>query len=237
MASLLVNIDHVATIRQARRAAYPDPVAAAVLAELAGVDGITVHLRGDRRHIQERDLRLLRDTVQTKLNVEMAVTNEMLKVALEYSPDIVTLVPERPDEVTTETGLEVSFNRDAVSKHITLLKDAGILVSIFVDPDIEQIRASHKVNADIIQINTAKYTEARTAHEANSELEKIINVAKSAAKLGLGVAAGHGLNYQNVSAVAAIREIEEFNIGHAVVARAVLVGLDRAIHEMRALLS
>lgn len=235
MASLHVNIDHVATVRQARGSRYPDPVAAATLAELAGADGITVHLRGDRRHINERDLRLLRETVQTKLNVEMAVTPEMRNIALEFRPDIVTLVPERPDEVTTEGGLEVSFNRDAISKHITHLKDAGILCSIFIDPDIEQVRASHKVNADIIEINTAKYTEARTHEDVRVEMEKIINAAKSASKLGLGVAAGHGLNYQNVQAVAAIDEIEEFNIGHAIVARAVLVGLETAVKEMSAL--
>lgn len=232
MASLHVNIDHVATLRQARRASYPDPVAAAVLCELAGADGITVHLRGDRRHVQERDLRLLRETVQTKLNVEMSVSSENLKLALEFRPDIVTLVPERPDEVTTEGGLEVSFNRDAVSKHIALLREAGILVSIFVDPDLEQVRASHKVSADIIEINTAKYTEARTEGEARAQLEKILNTSKSASKLDLGIAAGHGLNYQNVSAVASIAEIEEFNIGHAICARAVLVGMERAVQEM-----
>ncbi len=237
MARLHVNIDHVATLRQARKHVYPDPVAAAVLAELAGAAGITVHLRGDRRHIQERDLRLLRETVQTKLNVEMATTPEMVRLALQFKPDIVTFVPERPDEVTTEGGLEVSFNREAVAKQVSLLKEADIAVSLFIDPDLDQIRAAHKVDADLVEINTAKYTEAKDPEDANKELEKILNSAKSAAKLGMGVAAGHGLNYTNVRPVAAIAEIEEFNIGHALIARAVLVGLDRAVREMIALVA
>ncbi len=232
MARLHVNIDHVATIRQARKHVYPDPVAAAVLAELAGAAGITVHLRGDRRHIQERDLRLLRETVQTKLNVEMAATQDMVRLALNYKPDVVTFVPERPDEVTTEGGLEISFNKDAIGKHVSLLKEADIRVSLFIDPDLDQVRASHKVDADMIEINTAKYTEARDPEEAAKELEKIVNTAKTSAKLGLGVAAGHGLNYGNVRPVAEIHEIEEFNIGHAIIGRAVLVGLDRAVREM-----
>jgi len=232
MARLHVNIDHVATVRQARKTVYPDPVAAAVIAELAGAAGITVHLRGDRRHIQERDLKLLRETVQTKLNVELAVTPDMVRLALQYKPDIITFVPERPDEVTTEGGLEVSFNRDPVAKQVALLKEADIAVSLFIDPDLDQIRAAHKVDADLIEINTAKYTEARDPDDAAKELEKILNAAKSAAKLGLGVAAGHGLNYTNIRPVVAIAEIEEFNIGHAIVARAVLVGLDRAVREM-----
>lgn len=232
MARLHVNIDHVATVRQARKTVYPDPVAAAVLAELAGAEGITVHLRGDRRHIQERDLRILRETVQTRLNVEMAATQEMVRLALNYKPDIVTFVPERPDEITTEGGLEVSFNKEALSKHVSLLKEADFSVSLFIDPDLDQVRASHKVDADQIEINTAKYTEARDSEEARRELEKIVNAAKTASKLGMRVAAGHGLNYTNVHLVAAIPEIEEFNIGHAIVARAVLVGMERAVHEM-----
>lgn len=232
MARLHVNIDHVATVRQARKTVYPDPVHAAVLAELAGAEGITVHLRGDRRHIQERDLRILRETVQTKLNVEMAATQEMVRLALNYKPDIVTFVPERPDEITTEGGLEVSFNKDALSKHVSLLKEADFSVSLFIDPDLDQVRASHKVDADQIEINTAKYTEARDSDEARRELEKIVNAAKTASKLGMRVAAGHGLNYTNVRPVAAIPEIEEFNIGHAIIARAVLVGLERAVREM-----
>lgn len=232
MARLHVNIDHVATVRQARKTVYPDPIHAAVIAELAGAEGITVHLRGDRRHIQERDLRILRETVQTKLNVEMAATQEMVRLALNYKPDIVTFVPERPDEITTEGGLEVSFNKDALSKHVSLLKEADFSVSLFIDPDLDQVRASHKVDADQIEINTAKYTEARDSEEARRELEKIVNAAKTASKLGMRVAAGHGLNYTNVRPVAAIPEIEEFNIGHAIIARAVLVGLDRAVREM-----
>lgn len=232
MARLHVNIDHVATVRQARKHVYPDPVHAAVIAELAGADGITVHLRGDRRHVQERDLRLLRETVQTKLNVEMAATQEMVRLALNYKPDVVTFVPERPEEVTTEGGLEVSFNKDALGKHVSLLREADVSVSLFIDSDLDQVRAAHKVDADRIEINTAKFTEARDAEEGRRELEKIVSAAKTASKLGLRVAAGHGLNYTNVRPVAAVPEIEELNIGHAIVARAVLVGLDLAVREM-----
>ncbi len=239
MARLHVNVDHVATLRQARKVGYPDPVAAAAVAELAGAAGITVHLRGDRRHIQERDLRILRETVRGTLNVEMATTPEMTRIALNLKPHVVTFVPERPDELTTEGGLEVSYNRDAIAKHVGLLKEAGIHVSLFVDPDLDQVRAAHKVDADQVEINTAKYCEAFEAHDRErlgSEMEKIVNAAKTGFKLGMSVAAGHGLHYQNVQALSEIAEIEEYNIGHAVIARAVLVGIDRAVREMVELL-
>lgn len=227
-----VNVDHVATLRQARKTQYPDPVTASALAELAGADQITIHLREDRRHIQDRDLRILRETCQTILNLEMAASGEMIKVAYEYKPDMVTLVPERREELTTEGGLDVNSQRDMIAKLIKNLKDGDILVSLFIDPDLDQVRASHKVNADRIEIHTGRYAEARNEKERARELSRIVDAAKSAAKLGMGVAAGHGLNYENVKPIARIAEIDELNIGHAIVARAVLVGFERAVREM-----
>jgi len=227
-----VNVDHVATLRQARRVSYPDPVTAAMLAELAGAEQITIHLREDRRHIQDRDLRILRDTVQTVLNLEMAASGEMVKVAYEFKPDTVTLVPERREELTTEGGLDVSSQRDQLTKLIKNLKDGDIVVSLFIDPDLDQIRASHRCNADRVELHTGRYCEARKEKDKQKELSRIVDAAKAAAKLGLGVAAGHGLNYENVRPIARIQEIDELNIGHAIVARAVLVGLERAVREM-----
>jgi len=227
-----VNVDHVATLRQARRVSYPDPVTAAMLAELAGAEQITIHLREDRRHIQDRDLRILRDTVQTVLNLEMAASSEMVKVAYEFKPDTVTLVPERREELTTEGGLDVSSQRDPLTKLIKNLKDGDIVVSLFIDPDLDQIRASHRCNADRVELHTGRYCEARKEKDRQKELARIVDAAKAAAKLGLGVAAGHGLNYENVRPIARIQEIDELNIGHAIVARAVLVGLERAVREM-----
>ncbi|HYV48200.1 MAG TPA: pyridoxine 5'-phosphate synthase [Myxococcaceae bacterium] len=227
-----VNVDHVATLRQARRVSYPDPVTAAMLAELAGAEQITIHLREDRRHIQDRDLRILRDTVQTVLNLEMAASAEMVKVAYEFKPDTVTLVPERREELTTEGGLDVSSQRDQLTKLIKNLKDGDIVVSLFIDPDLDQIRASHRCNADRVELHTGRYCEARKEKDKQKELSRIVDAAKAAAKLGLGVAAGHGLNYENVRPIARIQEIDELNIGHAIVARAVLVGLERAVREM-----
>ncbi|MBJ6762717.1 pyridoxine 5'-phosphate synthase [Myxococcaceae bacterium JPH2] len=227
-----VNVDHVATLRQARRTPYPDPVTAAALAELAGARQITIHLREDRRHIQDRDLRILRDTVQTLLNLEMAATAEMVKIAYEYKPDVVTLVPERREELTTEGGLEVAGQREQIAKIIKNLKDGEISVSLFIDPDLDQVRASHKVNADRIELHTGRYCEARNERERARELARIVDAAKAAAKLGMGVAAGHGLNYDNVQPIARIQEIDELNIGHGIVARAVLVGFERAVREM-----
>jgi pyridoxine 5-phosphate synthase len=232
-----VNVDHVATLRQARRTTYPDPVTAAALAELAGAQQITIHLREDRRHIQDRDLRILRETCQTLLNLEMAATAEMVKIAYEYKPDVVTLVPERREELTTEGGLEVAGQRDAIARIIKNLKDGEIAVSLFIDPDLDQVRASHKVNADRIELHTGRYCEARNDKERARELARIVDAAKSAAKLGMGVAAGHGLNYDNVRPIARIAEIDELNIGHAIVGRAVLVGFERAVREMLELMN
>lgn len=227
-----VNVDHVATLRQARRTTYPDPVTAAALAELAGARQITIHLREDRRHIQDRDLRILRETCQTLLNLEMAATTEMVKIAYEYKPDVVTLVPERREELTTEGGLDVTGQREAVAKIIKNLKDGEIIVSLFIDPDLDQVRAAHKVDANRIELHTGRYCEARNERERARELSRIVDAAKSAAKLGMSVAAGHGLNYDNVQPIARIQEIDELNIGHAIVARAVLVGFERAVREM-----
>jgi pyridoxine 5-phosphate synthase len=227
-----VNVDHVATLRQARRTTYPDPVTAAALAELAGAQQITIHLREDRRHIQDRDLRILRETCQTLLNLEMAATAEMVKIAYEYKPDVVTLVPERREELTTEGGLDVASQREHVAKIIKNLKDGEITVSLFIDPDLDQIRAAHKVDADRIELHTGRYCEARNERERGRELSRIVDAAKAAAKLGMSVAAGHGLNYDNVQPIARIKEIDELNIGHAIVGRAVLVGFERAVREM-----
>jgi pyridoxine 5-phosphate synthase len=230
-----VNVDHVATIRQARGTTEPDPVTAAALAELAGADSITVHLREDRRHIQDRDVELLRRTVQTRLNLEMAATDEMVAIALKIRPDSATLVPERRAELTTEGGLDVAGQRRALKQPIERLRQAGIVVSLFVDPDLEQIKAVHRLGADTIEIHTGTYCDAPPAAR-RGELAKIAEAVRAARKLGLGVNAGHGLNYRNVQEVAALGGIEEFNIGHSIVSRAVLVGMERAVREMVALL-
>ncbi len=203
-----VNVDHVATIRQSRRTSYPDPVEAAFLAELGGADQITVHLREDRRHIQERDLRILRETVKSRLNLEMAATQEMVRTALDGRPDSVTLVPERREELTTEGGLDVAGARDAIRKVVKTLKDADVTVSLFIDPDVDQVRAAHRVEADIIEIHTGAYCDARLRADAQRELARVVDAAKAAAKLGIRVAAGHGLHYRNVLPIVAIPEIE-----------------------------
>ncbi|MGZ8796016.1 MAG: pyridoxine 5'-phosphate synthase [Thermoanaerobaculia bacterium] len=234
---LAVNIDHIATIREARKADEPDPVAAAVICELAGAQGITVHLRGDRRHIQDRDVELLRRTVTTQLNIEMASTSEMVRIAQTVKPNQVTLVAERKDEVTTEGGLDVVLHSGNVEKTVRQLLDARIEVSLFVDPDLEQVRHSHKIGAPRIEINTGKYADAWNAGGAwHIEIEKIGTAAKAARKLGLVVLAGHGLTYRNIDAIAQIQEIEELNIGHSIISRAALVGLDSAVREMAALM-
>ncbi len=232
---LAVNIDHVATVREARKAREPDPVAAAVLAELAGAEGITVHLRGDRRHIRERDLVLLRQVVATKLNVEMAATAEMASIAAHVKPDQVTLVPERPNELTTEGGLDVVSHARVVNETADRLRQAGIRVSIFIDPDPRQVTASQEVGADAIEINTGAYSDARPQDRA-ARLEQIRLAAHEARRAKLEVLAGHGLTYVNVRPIAAIPEIVELNIGHSIISRAVLVGMDRAVREMMALL-
>jgi pyridoxine 5-phosphate synthase len=241
-ARLNVNIDHVATVRQARRAPEPSVVAAALLCEGAGADGITVHLRGDRRHIQDADVYALRQVLTTYLNVELAASEEMIKIALEARPDAVSLVPESPNEITTEGGLDVRANFDAVRDACKALRDGGVFVSIFIDPEGEQIAAAHDAGAQQVELCTAVYAEAtlgaRALHGegagvAAHELQRLREAAVFAAQTGLQVAAGHGLTTRNVGAVAAIREIREFNIGHNIIARAVLVGIERAVAEMR----
>src|SRR3954471_16503872 len=232
-ARLNVNIDHVATVRQARRAPEPSVIAAAVICELSGADGITVHLRGDRRHIQDADVRLLRETVSTYLNLEMAATEEMLKVARDTKPNAVTLVAENPNEITTEGGLDVRANISIVRATVNRLREAGILSSLFIDPDAEQIEAAHEVGAQQVELCTATYAEvtlgANSVHgegsmRAKHELRRLREAATLASQYGLHIAAGHGLTYRNVGAVAEISEITEFNIGHNIVARAVFVG-------------
>jgi pyridoxine 5-phosphate synthase len=235
-ARLGVNVDHVATLRQSRRTLYPDPVAAALLAELAGADQITIHLREDRRHIQERDLHVMRKTVATRLNLEMAATQEMVKIAYETKPDVATLVPERREELTTEGGLDVVGGRDSVRRVVKTLRDAEIKVSLFIDPDLDQVKAAHRAEAEVVEFHTGRYCDARLAADRRKELSRLLDACKAAAKLGLEVAAGHGLNYENVVPVASIPEIEELNIGHSIVGRAVLVGFERAVREMKALL-
>ena len=236
MAKLAVNVDHVATLRQARGGAEPDPVSAAAIAELAGADGIIVHLREDRRHIQDRDLKLLRHTVKTRLNLEMAATDEMVAIALSVKPDVCTFVPEKRQELTTEGGLDVRANLNTIEKAIARLQEAGIAVSLFIDPDPDQIKASNKVEADYVEIHTGAYSEAKDWKSQKQELIKIENAVKLSTKLGMGVSAGHGLTYFNVKKVAALGGIEEFNIGHSIMSRAVFVGLDRAVRDMVELL-
>jgi len=236
VATLGVNVDHVATIRQARGINEPDPVTAAALAELAGADCITVHLREDRRHIQDRDVELLRQTVKTRLNLEMAATEEMIGIANRIQPDSVTLVPEKRQELTTEGGLNVVDLRTSLKDKVESLKQGGTMVCLFIDPDLEQVKASHRVGAQGIEIHTGAYCEAKCAEEREKELAKIEETIRAAHKLGLQVNAGHGLNYVNVSAVVALGGIREFNIGHSIISRAVLVGMERAVREMVALL-
>lgn len=235
---LNVNIDHIATIRQARRTWEPSVAAAAVLADLAGASGITIHLRGDRRHIQDEDLRVLRALVKTHLNLEMAATEEMVRIACDVRPNTATLVPERAEEVTTEGGLDLTSREEHIKHAAGEISEAGVLVSIFVDPDVAQIEASQRVGAHQIEICTARYAEltdpARAAErgQIEAELARISECASRAGELGLKVAAGHGLTYRNVGAIAEIYPIEELNIGHNIVARAALVGMERAVRDM-----
>jgi pyridoxine 5-phosphate synthase len=242
-ARLNVNIDHVATVRQARRAPEPSVIAAAMICEQAGADGITVHLRGDRRHIQDTDLHALRQNVTTYLNIEMAATEEMTKIALEVRPDAVTLVAENPNEITTEGGLDVRANLSLVRAAVHRLREGGIITSLFIDPDPQQIEAAREVGAQQIELCTSEYSDAtigaRAAHNegamrAAHELRRLREAATLAMQYGLRAAAGHGLTYRNVGAVAVIEEITEFNIGHNIIARAIFTGLERAVSEMRA---
>jgi pyridoxine 5-phosphate synthase len=230
---LVVNVDHVATVRQARRGVEPEPVTAAALALLGGADGIVVHLREDRRHIQDRDVRLLRQTVHALFCLEMAATQEMLKVALEVRPSSVTLVPERREELTTEGGLDVQTRLGEIGEIVRALADGGIRSCLFIAPDLEQIKAAHRVGARAVEIHTGRYAEHGPDHEA--ELRRIEDAIKLAKKLGLEIGVGHGLDYRNVLRLARIAEIEEFSIGHSIVSRALFTGIEAAVREMKSL--
>jgi pyridoxine 5-phosphate synthase len=232
MARLMVNIDHVATLREARGINYPDPVYAAGIAEMAGSSGIIVHLREDRRHIKDRDVLILRNVVRTKLNLEMAATPEMAEIACKIKPDMITLVPEKRKELTTEGGLDVVKFSDKLKRVIEKVHEKGIKVSLFVDPVEAQITAAHKMNADMVEIHTGAYSDAKSDRIREKEFKKVVASVIMGKKLGLGVNAGHGLHYHNVQEIAAIKEIDELSIGHSIIARAVFVGLDRAIRDM-----
>ncbi len=232
MAKLSINVDHVATLREARGAREPDPVAAAVAAEAAGADGITIHLRGDRRHIQDRDLKILREVVKTSLNLEMAATDQMMGMALQVKPDMVTLVPEREAELTTEGGLDVESNFDQLNQAVGKLQLNGILVSLFVNPEEESIRSSAKLRTDYVEINTDSYANAKSLADEIAQLERLERMVTLAHRLNLGINMGHGLNYRNIVNLVQIPHIHEFSIGHSIVARAVLVGFERAVREM-----
>jgi pyridoxine 5-phosphate synthase len=236
MIKLGVNVDHVATIREARKTVEPDPVWAAALCELAGARCVTVHLREDRRHIQERDVRILRQTVRTKLNLEMANSEEIVDIAIDIKPDQCTLVPEKRQEVTTEGGLDVVGNLDTITGTTQRLRDAGIAVSLFIDPEEDQVRASAEAGAEFIEFHTGRYANARDERSQVKELEVLENGAETALKLGLRVNAGHGLDYVNIHGMHNVPGLEEVNIGHSIVSRAIFVGLDRAVREMVALL-
>ena len=236
MASLGINLDHIATVRQARRTVEPDPVSLALLAELGGADGITVHLREDRRHIQDRDVELLRGTVRSRLNLEMAATAEMVAIALAIKPDMVTLVPEKREEVTTEGGLDVMAQEAMLQQQISQLQGAGIPVSLFVDPELQQLKASHRSGARWVELHTGSYAEAEWQQQP-LELARLIEGTTQARQLGLRVNAGHGLTYQNGEPIAAIEGMEELNIGHTVMARAMAVGLQEAVRQMKELVT
>ncbi len=236
MAQLAVNVDHVATLREARGINYPEPAAAAVAAETGGADGIVVHLRGDRRHINERDVRLIRKIVQSKLILEMAATSEMLGIALDIGPDAVTLVPEKREELTTEGGLDLITHQSHIKETVSTLKNAGIDVCIFIDPDLEQIKIAHKINADMIEIHTGAFCDATTKIERDREFSRIADAAKIGSKLKLEVNAGHGICYNTIKAFKGLNEISEFSIGHSIVSRAVLTGMEQAVRDMKQLI-
>jgi len=237
MARLSVNVDHVATVRQARLANEPDPVEAALRAETAGADGITVHLREDRRHIQDRDLLLLRRTVKTRLNLEMAATEEMHSIALEVKPDMVTLVPEKRQELTTEGGLDLRTHTESLKRFVASLRDASIDVNLFIDPVPDAVKMSHRIGASGVEVHTGLYAEARTARDRIVELKRISDSVMLAKRLGLKVHAGHGLDYHNIKDIASIREIEEFAIGFSIIARSIYTGIEEAVREMVRLVS
>jgi len=236
MQKLMVNIDHVATLREARGTYYPEPVFAAGIAETAGASGIIIHLREDRRHIKDRDLTILRETVKTKLNLEMAATVEMVNIARQVKPDMITFVPEKREELTTEGGLDVVGLSERLKGVIADVKEKGIKVSLFIDPEEEQILEAHKIGADMIEIHTGAYSDAKNETIWAKELKKVVNAARKAKELGLGVNAGHGLHYHNVREIVAIQDIDELSIGHSIIARAVFTGLDKAVRDMLALM-
>ena len=237
MAGLMVNVDHVATVREARGIAEPDPVLAAAQAELAGCDGIIVHLREDRRHIQDRDLYLLRETVKTKLNLEMASVPEMVQIARKVKPDVATLVPEKRQELTTEGGLDIIARGKSVKQSVKALQKAGITVSLFIDPNPKQVEAAKKkIGADYVEIHTGAFAEARNRDQAKREVRKISEAVDLAFRLGLGVNAGHGLDYHNIKQLRDLELIEEFSIGHSIIARALMVGMEQAVKEMLSLI-
>jgi pyridoxine 5-phosphate synthase len=237
MALLAVNVDHVATLRNARGVDYPEPVAAAVAAETGGADGIVVHLREDRRHIKERDVRLLRQTVHSRLILEMAATSEMLGIALDIKPDAVTLVPEKREELTTEGGLDLITHENPIRQAVNTLKNAGIAVCIFIDPDLDQIKVAHKIDADMIEIHTGAFCDATTPSQKRQEFSRIVDAAKIGTKLKLEVNAGHGICYNSIKAFKGLAEINEFSIGHSIVSRAVLTGMEQAVRDMKQLIS
>lgn len=237
MPELGVNIDHVATVRQARLTNEPDPVHAAVLAELGGADGITVHLREDRRHIQERDVRILRETIRIKLNLEMAVEPEVINFALDVKPDQVTLVPEKREELTTEGGLDIFANRDRIQSCVEQCQQAGILVSLFIDPELAQLEAAHELNVEAVELHTGAFADATTIDERTTQLERIEQASDSARSLGLTLNMGHGLTYRNVLPIARIEGVHELNIGHSIVSHAIQVGMERAVREMKDLIN
>jgi len=237
MIRLGVNIDHVATVRQARGVAYPDPVAAAAIVEMAGADGIVVHLREDRRHIQDRDLAILRKTVKSKLNLEMAANDEIIEIALQTRPDMVTIVPERRQEVTTEGGLDVEAHFEKLVQMTRRMHDRGIFVSMFIDPDPKAIELSKRLGSDAVELHTGRYCDAVTLKEREEEFDRIRVAVEEGLKRGLQINAGHGLNYFNVKPIAALPGIEELNIGHSIIARAIFVGLDQAVRDMKMLIA
>ncbi len=230
-----MNVDHVATIREARKSNEPDPVLAAYISEMAGANGIVVHLREDRRHIQDRDLHILRQTVRTKLNMEMAPTREMIDIALEVKPDMVTLVPEKREEITTEGGLNIIEASKNIARVVKEIKKNGLFLSIFIDPDLEQIKAANRVGADMVEIHTGLYANAKNEYDNTNELNKIQKAIDASERLGLRVSAGHGLNYTNVKYISGLAGLEELNIGHSIIANSLIVGMEKAVRDMIAL--
>jgi pyridoxine 5-phosphate synthase len=232
MAGLAVKIDSVAILREARKSLFPDPVWAAALAEMAGADGITVHLRGDRRGIGDRDVRILRQTLQSKLILEMASTNEMVGMALDIKPDHVTLVPEKREEYSTEGGLDLIVHKDEISEIVHTLQNSGIPVGILIDPEPEQVKQAHRTNAEIIEINTSAFCEAKTVQTRHQAFLKTVNAIKLATKLNLNVKVGRGLCYKSIKAFRGLNEIDEFSIGHSIISRALMMGMEKAVKEM-----